>query len=885
MKLRRTALAVLVALGLAAPGLTPPADAQTVPGQADLEVTVTGTYGGGLLGAFPGIEWTITLANSVADFPVATSATGVVVRDTLSSFTPSTPARTGVVAPSGTSYNAATGTWSVPSLPPGVSLSLRYQTNFGLLSSSTGGTVSAEVTAQAVSDLDSKPAEDADIGNEDDEAIWRTGAGNLRQVGDRVWSDLNVDGRYAAGEPGIRGVPVIVTSPTTGRIFAGRTDASGVWSYTAVPSGTKITTRFVAPRNFVFTPAKVGDDIADSDADQATGVTAERTIGSNDPNIDAGFRPTADLSVSKSVNPTSGPATLTPTFTVVVVNRGPAAATGVVLADVFPAGSTLETGSVSISQGSSSGRAGRLWSIGTLPSGGSATLSYRLSLVTPGTFQNRAQITASNTPDPDSAPDPASTPCTANNEDDCATATAVATPGLGTLAGVVWLDSNGDGQRQSSEPLLSGVTVRRLTVDLAIQASTTSNSNGAWHFAGVTSGSYVVEVVAPAGAELTLVDVGLDLTDSDFPASGRVPVVVSTGTTTSVDAGFVQANAAATDSVLVPQGVSVTFNVLDNDAIPGRPPGGNLPSGWSWNRVDGAAWGSVTCQLNGSCTYLPLGGYAGPDSFRYSVRTPLGGITFADVRLDVLFVNDPPVARVDRVVTGPEQPVLIPVLANDEDPNDPALAGEPNRPGDPLTVTAIDPVSPSGAGRAECSPVACTFTPVPGFTGTARFGYTVTDTGRSDQRVAAGGVPGGIDAKAPRSASSEVHVWVDPARRPRSGFTAAVSRSGAPSAGTFLASVDPSVSASCVSGRPQVKLEWQAAAKATGYRIERTLQSGNRWVVIAVLAAPATTFADALVGESQVVSYRVTPLRYRLAGQSSPSVAVTPPPTKSPEGC
>jgi hypothetical protein len=78
--------------------------------------------------------------------------------------------------------------------------------------------------------------------------------------------------------------------------------------------------------------------------------------------------------------------------------------------------------------------------------------------------------------------------------------------------------------------------------------------------------------------------------------------------------------------------------------------------------------------------------------------------------------NRPPLLVADTVTTGPNQPVIIDVLANDGDPDD----------GDIVTLVAVD--TPA-RGTAAISDNKIIYTPEPGFAGEVRFHYTVRDLG------------------------------------------------------------------------------------------------------------------------------------------------------------
>jgi uncharacterized repeat protein (TIGR01451 family) len=111
--------------------------------------------------------------------------------------------------------------------------------------------------------------------------------------------------------------------------------------------------------------------------------------------------PIADLSLTKTAN------TLTPnlgssvTFQTTVLNAGPDAASGVAVTDVLPPG--LVFVNASTTQGSYSTATG-FWTVGSIPKGGSATLSITTTVNADGLKTNTAQISAADQFDPDSTP-------------------------------------------------------------------------------------------------------------------------------------------------------------------------------------------------------------------------------------------------------------------------------------------------------------------------------------------------------------------------------------------------------------------------------------------------------------------------------------------------
>ena len=121
----------------------------------------------------------------------------------------------------------------------------------------------------------------------------------------------------------------------------------------------------------------------------------------------------------------------------------------------------------------------------------------------------------------------------------------------------------------------------------------------------------------------------------------------------------------------------------------------------------------------GSITYTPETGWTGTDSFSYTVTD---GDDSATATVAVT-VNEPlnraPVAVADAATTLPDTAVTVSVLANDTDPD-----------GDTLSIASVTQPA-AGTGAAAVSGEAITYTPPAGWTGTAMFTYTVTDSALS----------------------------------------------------------------------------------------------------------------------------------------------------------
>ncbi len=141
----------------------------------------------------------------------------------------------------------------------------------------------------------------------------------------------------------------------------------------------------------------------------------------------------------------------------------------------------------------------------------------------------------------------------------------------------VWLDANGNGQQDSGETGVSGVTVRLLNGSGSVVAVDTTDADGLYLFEGLQAGSYSVEFVPAGGAQFTTANQGSDLSDSDVDAAtGRTGVItLAPGQTDlSVDAGIVGGEpeialekTAATAQATPGQPVTYTYKVTNTGDV------------------------------------------------------------------------------------------------------------------------------------------------------------------------------------------------------------------------------------------------------------------------------------------------------------------------------
>lgn len=165
---------------------------------------------------------------------------------------------------------------------------------------------------------------------------------------------------------------------------------------------------------------------------------------------------------------------------------------------------------------------------------------------------------------------------------------------------------------------------------------------------------------------------------------------------------------AQPDSATTSRGTPVSIDVLANDSDPDGQP-------LLLSAVTQPAHGTAAIQ-GAVVLYTPEPDFTGMDSFTYTVTDPEGGSATATVTVNVEAppaTNLPPLARNDQATGQAGVTLEIDVLANDVDPD-----------GDVLTLVAA---GPAANGITAIVDGRIVYTPLPGFSGSDMFTYTVED--------------------------------------------------------------------------------------------------------------------------------------------------------------
>jgi len=191
--------------------------------------------------------------------------------------------------------------------------------------------------------------------------------------------------------------------------------------------------------------------------------------------------------------------------------------------------------------------------------------------------------------------------------------------------------------------------------------------------------------------------------------------LVSASLASGLALGLMAAGASAAapvanpDAVTTLTGKSVDIPVLANDS---DPDGDVLTlAGFPTRPVNG------TVSRSGNIArYKPNAGFSGTDQFNYRVTDATGIGRTATVTVTVTVKaasNEAPLASPDRATTAANTRAVIPVLANDRDPD-----------GDTLRIVGM---SVPGHGSLARAAGVIIYTPAPGFAGDDAFTYKVGD--------------------------------------------------------------------------------------------------------------------------------------------------------------
>ncbi len=337
------------------------------------------------------ITYTVTLSNAGPD-----TAAGIELTDTF----PTAELRFLSAAPSQGAYAPGSGVWTVGSLASGGVATVTITAL--VLPPATPGAVPAP--QKNVAEVTASKTPDPNPGNNRDEvtetpqyadlAVTKTVDVATPNVGQNVTftitlSNLGKDTatRVTLADPLPAGLQFVSATASQG----GYSSGTGIWTVGTLPTGTVATLTIVAEVSRPATgsaPQPMTNDVVVATSDQ---------YDPNDRNDRDQVTVTplyADLAVTKTVNDPAPIIDDTVTYTIVVSNLGPNTAQNVSLTETFPSLGLADITAGTPTQGTYDA-ATQVWTVGALPSGASATLTFTALTTLVGTFDNSA--TASST--------------------------------------------------------------------------------------------------------------------------------------------------------------------------------------------------------------------------------------------------------------------------------------------------------------------------------------------------------------------------------------------------------------------------------------------------------------------------------------------------------
>jgi uncharacterized repeat protein (TIGR01451 family) len=627
------------------------------------------------------VVFTLTVSNAGPS-----DATGVAVTDLLPT------GYTYVSDDSAGAYNSVTGVWTVG----GVAASGNAVLNITASVNPSGAyTNTSEVTAAGESDPDSTPSNG--VTTEDDYAEATTTPVpiadlSLAKVVDNATPDVgsNVVFTLTVSNAGPSDATVVSATDLlpTGYTYVSDDSAgaynsvTGVWTVGGITASGNAVLNITASVNpgGDYTNAAEVTAAGESDPDSTpnNGVTSEDDYAE----VSTAPVPSADLSLTKTVDAATPDVGSNVVFTLTVSNAGPSDASGVQATDLLPSGYTY----VSDDSGGAYNPVSGLWTVGSLASSSSAVLNITARVRGTGDHLNAAELTGAGESDPDSTPnngvttedDYAEAPTTPNAVIDLSLAKVVdqATPDVGSTV-VFTLTVTNDPDFSNA----TGVIVRDklpggyayISDDSASSGTSYNPGNGRWNMGSLSAGASLAlnltASVNPAGDYLNTSEVfSAGQTDTDSTPNNEITTEDDYAEVATVPVPVADLSLAkVVDNAAPDVGSNVVFTLTVSNAGPSDATGVTvtdlLPAGYTYVSDDGAgaynsgtgvwtvagitASGSavlnITASVNPSGEYtnsaeVTAAGESDPDS------TPNNGVTTED---DYAEVSTTPVPVAD----------------------------------------------------------------------------------------------------------------------------------------------------------------------------------------------------------------------------------------------
>ena len=398
---------------------------------------------------------------------------------------------------------------------------------------------------------------------------------------------------------------------------------TGVWDVGTLSSTAGANT---ASLSLSATVNSLGQQTNTAQISAANQADPDSTPNNNNPNEDdqdsAVFTPESiDLSLTKTVNNATPNIGDPITFTILVNNAGPSAATGVSVRDVLPAGTTFV--SATSNNGTTYNNGTGIWSLGTLGANQSAQLAITANVTASGSRTNVAEIISANERDTDSTPgnnqiaeDDQDSAVFASSQADLSLTKSVdnATPNLGeNVVFTVTVQNSGTDTATGvtvADPLPAGLTF--VSTD---QPASYNGATGVWTIGTVAPGTnpslQITARVDSLGTKTNTAQIrSSDINDPDSTPNNNNPAEDDQASVTVTPAS---ANLSLTKTVNNSSpnlGENVTFTITVNNAGPNAATGVNvrdqLPPGTTLVSASSPSYNSATGIWNVGT--VPVGG-------------------------------------------------------------------------------------------------------------------------------------------------------------------------------------------------------------------------------------------------------------------------------------
>ncbi len=449
----------------------------------------------------------------------------------------------------GGSVNGNNISWNVASIASGASVALSFSAE---VLAPTGVADeyknTAQVSASDQSDPDSTPNNDDGDQSEDDEdsaSVIPGGSAGVADlmltksvdnatpnVGEVVTFSIVVSnaGPDAATNVGVSDIVPVGYSNISNVSNGGSVNGNNIsWSVASIASGASVALSFTAE---VLAPTGVADEYKNTAQASASDQSDPDSTPNNDDGdqseddedsasvIPGGSAGVADLMLTKSVDNATPNVGEVVTFSIVVSNAGPDAATNVGVSDIVPVGYSNIS---NVSNGGSVNGNNISWSVASIASGASVALSFSAEVLAPtgvaDEYKNTAQVSASDQSDPDSTPNNDDGDQSEDDEDSASVipggsagvadlmltkSVDNATPNVGEVVTFSIVVSNAGPDAATNVGVSDIVPVGYSNISNVSNGGSVNGNNISWNVASIASGasvalSFTAEVLAPTG--------------------------------------------------------------------------------------------------------------------------------------------------------------------------------------------------------------------------------------------------------------------------------------------------------------------------------------------------------------------------------------------------